>query len=67
MFSVHNLTVRYNSSGLVTDAVRGVSFIIEKGSFTGLVGESGSGKSSVIMAAMGLLPEGTEVSRFNTI
>lgn len=59
---MHNLTVRYNSSGTVTDAVRGVSFLIEKASFTGLVGESGSGKSSIVMAAMGLLPDGAEVS-----
>lgn len=61
MFDIRNLSVRYNSMGRATDAVRGVSLHLEKGTFTGLVGESGSGKSTIMMAALGLLPPRTEI------
>ncbi len=60
MVEIKNLTVKYKNSE--TDAVRGVSFTLEKGSFSALVGESGSGKSTIISAALGLLPQGTFVS-----
>ena len=62
MLDVRDLTVRYKSRGNYIDAVRGVSFTIAKGTFAGLVGESGSGKSSIVTAALGLLPESAEVS-----
>lgn len=62
MLDIRNLSVRYNSMGRTTDAVRGVSLHIEKGTFTGLVGESGSGKSTIMMAALGLLPPRTEIT-----
>lgn len=62
MLDIRDLRVRYNSMGRATDAVNGVSLHIEKGSFTGLVGESGSGKSTLMMALLGLLPPGTEVT-----
>ena len=60
MLDVKGLSVRYPRSS--SDAVRNVSFSLERGSFTGLVGESGSGKSTMISAALGLLPRGTSVS-----
>ncbi len=62
MLDIRDLSVRYNSRGRSTDAVKGISLSIEKGSFTGLVGESGSGKSTLMMALLGLLPLGTEVT-----
>ncbi|HPX03650.1 MAG TPA: ABC transporter ATP-binding protein [Synergistaceae bacterium] len=61
MLDIKDLWVRYNSIGGVTEAVKGVSLCVEKGSFTGLVGESGSGKSTMMMALLGLLPPRTEV------
>ena len=40
------------------DALRGVSFTLERGHTLGLIGESGSGKSLTALSLMGLLPEG---------
>lgn len=50
MIEADALTVRF---GFV-DAVKSVSFSVEKGSCFGLVGESGSGKSTVLRALAGL-------------
>ncbi len=47
------LTVVYANGG---QAVRDVSFSMEKGSAFGIVGESGAGKSTVAQALLGLLP-----------
>ena len=44
------------------DALRGVSFSLERGGTLGLIGESGCGKSMTALALMGLLPEGASVS-----
>ena len=44
------------------DAVRGVSFTLERGATLGLVGESGCGKSITAMSLMGLLPDNAVVS-----
>jgi ABC-type glutathione transport system ATPase component len=60
MIDVKELSVRYKGSE--TEAVKGVSFTLEQGSFTGLVGESGSGKTTIISSILGLLPHGTSVS-----
>jgi len=50
MIEVADLRVRFGD----TEAVRGVSFTVERGESFGLVGESGSGKSSVLRALAGL-------------
>ena len=42
--------------------LREVSFALEAGGTLGLAGESGSGKSMTVLALMGLLPEGAQVS-----
>lgn len=52
VLTVDNLSV---SIGAV-EAVRSVSFAIERGETLALVGESGSGKSMTALALMGLLP-----------
>jgi len=49
---VENLFIRYGR----TEAVRDVSFKIEKGDFIGLVGPNGSGKTTLAKAILGLLP-----------
>ena len=60
MLDVRDLHIAY--PGQSSEAVRGVSFSLEKGSLTGLVGESGSGKTTIVSAILGLLPAGTRVS-----
>ena len=44
------------------EALRGVSFALERGDTVGLIGESGCGKSMTALALMGLLPESASVS-----
>ena len=58
MLSVNNLAVTYRTRKGVVDAVRGVSFSIEKSEILGIVGESGSGKSVTCYALMRILDAG---------
>jgi peptide/nickel transport system ATP-binding protein len=44
------------------EALRGVSFTLERGHTLGLIGESGCGKSITALALMGLLPDAARVS-----
>ena len=44
------------------EAVRGVSFALDKGERLGLVGESGCGKTTSVLAVMGLLPSNAWVA-----
>ena len=60
MLKIENLSVAYAKSE--RNAVCEASFRLEKGSFTALVGESGSGKSTIVSAALGLLPSSSRVS-----
>ena len=50
---IKDLTIKY---GIANEAVRNVSFDIEKGDFLLIVGENGSGKSTLIKGILGLLP-----------
>lgn len=50
LLTVENLKVRYGSY----EAVKGVSFTLDKAEILGIVGESGSGKSTIAKALMGL-------------
>ena len=56
LLRVENLGVRFRMEKHVVDAVRGVSFHIEKGETVALVGESGSGKSVSALSVLQLLP-----------
>ncbi|GAB7523977.1 ABC transporter ATP-binding protein [Paraburkholderia sp. 2C] len=52
--------------GTLADAVRGVSFTLNRGERLGIVGESGSGKSLTGRALLGLLPPAAQM-RANTL
>ena len=56
LLDVQNLGVHFQLEDQVVEAVRGVSFHIEKGETVALVGESGSGKSVSALSVMQLLP-----------
>jgi peptide/nickel transport system ATP-binding protein len=56
LLEVRNLGVRLQTQAGPADAVRGVSFSLERGETLGLIGESGCGKSITAMSLMGLLP-----------
>ncbi|MGZ3872158.1 MAG: ABC transporter ATP-binding protein [Mucilaginibacter sp.] len=55
MLKVAGLTVKFRTQQGLFDAVKGISFHLEKGQTIGIVGESGSGKSVTSLALMRLL------------
>ncbi len=62
LLDVQNLRVALPSPHGPVEALRGVSFTLERGQTLGLIGESGCGKSMTALALMGLLPDGATVS-----
>lgn len=56
LLDVQNLRVSFDTYAGEVQAVRGVSFYIDKGETLAIVGESGCGKSVSIQTVMGLLP-----------
>ncbi|MGJ7494960.1 dipeptide ABC transporter ATP-binding protein [Variovorax sp. RT4R15] len=58
VLAVENLTVRFSTSERVVDAVRQLSFHVERGETLAIVGESGSGKSVTSLALMRLVEWG---------
>src|ERR1700712_1041117 len=63
MLIVKNLNVQFKTENGFFEAVKGISFTLDKGEVIGIVGESGSGKSVTSLATMGLLEPG--VSKVN--
>ncbi len=61
LLDVRNLSVSFGTADGVVQAVRGVSFQIERGQTLGIVGESGSGKSVATQTIVGLT-QGARVS-----
>jgi peptide/nickel transport system ATP-binding protein len=62
LLEVNDLRVTLQTSRGPADALRGVSFSMQRGDTVGLIGESGCGKSITALALMGLLPEGARVA-----
>lgn len=58
MLSVKDLAVSFQTRRGAVDAVRGISFELDKGEILGIVGESGSGKSVTSYALMRILDIG---------
>ena len=54
LLEVRDLAVSFNTPDGVLEAVRGVSFNLERGRTLGIVGESGSGKSVATQSMVGL-------------
>jgi microcin C transport system ATP-binding protein len=56
LLEVHDLSVNFRAEDRVVEAVRHVSFSIDRGETLALVGESGSGKSVSALSVLQLLP-----------
>jgi len=61
LLQVKNLTVGFRQNGVETQAVRGVSFTVDRGETVALVGESGSGKSVTALSTVSLLGDSATV------
>ena len=57
ILKIENLKTSFMTSNGEVQAVRGVSFSVDKGEIVGLVGESGSGKSVTSMSILKLLAD----------
>jgi peptide/nickel transport system ATP-binding protein len=62
LLEVENLSVRLQTQRGPAEAVRGVSFSLERGETLGLIGESGCGKSITALSLLGLLPERSQLT-----
>ncbi len=58
LLEVTDLRVSFPTADGVVQAVRGVSFSVERGQTLGIVGESGSGKTVLTQSLIGLTPGG---------
>ncbi|NDE89962.1 MAG: ABC transporter ATP-binding protein [Alphaproteobacteria bacterium] len=69
LLAINDLNISFNTGKNAVQAVRGVSFSINKGEVVALVGESGSGKSVTALSIMQLLPNTAHITsgsiRFN--
>jgi putative ABC transport system ATP-binding protein len=63
LISVRKLCKEYDNEGVITKALCGVSFDIEKGEFVAIMGPSGSGKST-LMQLLGFLDRPTDGQYF---
>ena len=57
LLEVRNLSIQFVTEDTMIDAVKNVSFALERGETLAVVGESGSGKSVTALALTRLLPE----------
>src|ERR1041385_2333964 len=61
ILSVHNLSISYQARRGQVQAVRNISFDVERGEALALIGESGSGKTTIGLGLMHLLPSTAKV------
>ncbi|MEX0338686.1 MAG: ABC transporter ATP-binding protein [Arenibacterium sp.] len=61
ILDVRDLKVTFSQDGVVTEAVKGVSFALDRGETVALVGESGSGKSVTALSTVSLLGDSANV------
>ena len=67
VLQVENLRTSFMTSSGEVQAVRGVSFSVEKGEILGIVGESGSGKSVTSMSVLRLLADTAVIKEGSSI
>ena len=67
ILEVRNLSVSFTTNDGIVDAVKNVSFDLQKGETLAIVGESGSGKSVSTNALMQLLPKNAILSTESSI
>lgn len=61
LLKVDNLKTNFYIKDKKLEAVRGVSFHVNKGDILGIVGESGSGKSILMKSLINILPENARI------
>ena len=62
LLEIKDLRVAFSQDGVLTEAVKGVSFHLDRGETVALVGESGSGKSVTALSTVALLGDAARVS-----
>lgn len=63
LLEVNNLRTTFYNRGNKIEAVRGISFQVEKSEILGVVGESGSGKSVAMKSILGIVPRNAKIEQ----